>query len=729
MSVVLKLFGNKRRKGPASAAGARKRGFLTRRVLQDASVGLLALLTGALFFGTNLLYNHGVPVAPLDDAFIHLQYGRQIGEGQWFRYNDGAPISTGASSFLYPVILGAGSGVLGLGGAHLLTFAVVVGILLFAVTAVLGCELGRVLAGEEAGLWTGALIATNGALAWGATSGMEVALLAALVSAALLAFLREYPDGRFLLTPVFLALAALTRPEGIILSAVLVGTMLLRTAWAARERGVGLGRTVAGALLVLLPLAAGAGQTLFYRWATGTANGVQAKSILYEPIFYPGEVLGRAATNLLGLTRDLLFGFHPDGYLLPGAIFFAALGVSRLVFRGAGFRAFALAVALGVALVLASVATLNSWDWQHHRYVLPFFPILLLLMVVGMGSVSPAPAGNDGAERRRYASRALLGLALLFSLIALPAWAAKMGQESAETREQPVSIGRWIDRNLPPGARVGVNDAGAMRYYGDRPVVDLVGLTTNGLAEPYRNGTASLYEALEDMEPGERPDYFFVYPTWTEGLGDSGVLGDEPLRSFVLTRPLPNTVTGQREEVVAYEANWTLARSGDLPKEATGGSVRDAIDVADLASEEEHGYEMRMSRAGLQPGSLLERGTYPSGEPVADGGRRITGDEAFTVRNLTPGRPLTIVARTSAAELGANTEDPPILRVSVDGRDAGEWDFRHTAGGDSDGEWRESSFAVPAELVRSGSVRVELLSSGRYAPYRSHAPFHYWFVQ
>src|SRR5688572_8664832 len=49
----------------------------------------LAVLVGCLFVGTNLYYNrgdlsdNGVNIsAPLDDTYIHLQYGRQIGEGE-----------------------------------------------------------------------------------------------------------------------------------------------------------------------------------------------------------------------------------------------------------------------------------------------------------------------------------------------------------------------------------------------------------------------------------------------------------------------------------------------------------------------------------------------------------------------------------------------------------------------------------------------------------------------
>ena len=40
--------------------------------------------------------------------------------------------------------------------------------------------------------------------------------------------------------------------------------------------------------------------------------------------------------------------------------------------------------------------------------------------------------------------------------------------------------GRWIDANLPPASRVAINDAGALAYFGNRPVIDLIGLVSRG---------------------------------------------------------------------------------------------------------------------------------------------------------------------------------------------------------------------------------------------------------
>src|SRR6476659_8881987 len=47
----------------------------------------------------------GHPGAALDDAYIHFQYARAIAEGHPFRFQAGEPISTGATSFLWPAIL------------------------------------------------------------------------------------------------------------------------------------------------------------------------------------------------------------------------------------------------------------------------------------------------------------------------------------------------------------------------------------------------------------------------------------------------------------------------------------------------------------------------------------------------------------------------------------------------------------------------------------------------
>jgi hypothetical protein len=677
----------------------------------------LAVLVGCLFVGTNLYYNrgdlsdNGINIsAPLDDTFIHLQYGRQIGEGEWFRYNDGDPVSTGASSFLYVLVLG-GAHFLGISGGHLLAFAIILGAGLLVLAALLGYELGRSLAGERAGLWGGALIAANGAFAWGATSGMEVALFSVLILGTLLAFLRELSSERFLLTPILAALTALTRPEGLLFALVITGAavfVLLRD--LRKTRPYSFRRSMA-VLYAFLPIAAGVAQYTFYRIATGSSvqNGVLAKSLLYEPVFYPTEFLDAVFQNLTKLNLFVLTGLEPGNYLFPGTILFCVLGTLYLALEDVRYRTFAVASGTALVLAMSSTALLGlpgaPWGWHHYRYLLPFFPPTLVFAVVGFYSLGTL-------NRKTWLPEALAGFAVLCSLLGLPVWAATTGGNALQIKEQQVSIGYWIRENLPPGARVGVNDVGAMRYYGGHPTVDLIGLTTNGLALPSRNGLGSLYETLEKMPEEKRPDYFAIYPTWFPGFETSGVLDQEIARFSLSSRPETAGIVGG-SEVVVYRADWGLARSGEPFR--SEGTVRDTLDVADLASEREHDYEMRMPLIGLEPANLLTQKRSPDGEVILDGGRALPGAEEFTVTGLSPNRPVDVVMRTSSA--------PFTLQVQADGKDLGEWTFQPSGSG-----WQEATFTIPARSVLSESLRLRL-SPSRDAPLETHTAYHYWFVQ
>src|SRR5215218_9005535 len=641
-----------------------------------AVVLTLAVLVACLFVGTNLFYNRGEVSdkalnisAPLDDTFIHLQYGSQIGEGKWFRYNDGDPVSTGASSFLYVLVLGAAR-LVGFAGTNLLGFAIVLGAGLFVLAAILGYELGRRLAGERAGFWSGALIAANGAYAWGATSGMEVELFSVMILATLLALVQELTSGRFRLTPGLAALVALTRPEGLLFAGVITGGVVFVLLRDPREtRPDALRRSVA-VFYAFLPIAAGVAQYVFYRAASGygVQNGVLVKSLLYEPIFYPTEFLHEVSSNLTEITLSVFMGLEPENYLFPGTLFFCVLGVWYLAFKDIRHRTFAVMSGTALALAISSTATLGTWGWHYHRYLLPFFPPVLIFAVVGFCSFAALRRGT-------WLPGALAGFALLASLLGLPTWAAITGGASLQVKEQQVSVGYWIRENLPSGARVGINDAGAIRYYGGHPTVDLIGLTTNGLALPSRNGSGSLYEALEKMPEEKRPDYFAVYPDWFSDFYASGVFGEEIARFSLSSRP----------------------------------------DVAGLGSEREHDYEMRMPLIGLEPANLLTRKRSPDGEVVLDGGRGIPGAEEFTIRGLSPNHPVEVVMRTSDA--------PFTLQVQADGDLLGEWAFQPSGSG-----WQEATFTIPAQSVRSRSLRVRL-SPSEAAPLEIHTAYHYWFVQ
>jgi hypothetical protein len=86
-------------RAPLPSLASWKRGAVTFGPLIVA-VALLAERTIAA-----IVLKVGHPGAALDDAYIHFQYARAIAEGHPFRFQAGAPPTSGATSLLWPALL------------------------------------------------------------------------------------------------------------------------------------------------------------------------------------------------------------------------------------------------------------------------------------------------------------------------------------------------------------------------------------------------------------------------------------------------------------------------------------------------------------------------------------------------------------------------------------------------------------------------------------------------
>ena len=174
----------------------------------DVLVVLAALLPLALFAVRERAIAHGAGF-PLDDAWIHLHFARNVAEGAGFAYNPGRPVA-GSTAPLWTLVLAIGTVVAGASVvmAKVMGTAATIaaGVLTRRAALAWGAPPAPALVASVALLWTGAM-------AWGALSGMELGLAAMLVAAALLAHAR----GRLVATALLAALAVLARPEAIVL--------------------------------------------------------------------------------------------------------------------------------------------------------------------------------------------------------------------------------------------------------------------------------------------------------------------------------------------------------------------------------------------------------------------------------------------------------------------------------------------------------------------------------
>ncbi|MDL5154644.1 hypothetical protein [Actinomycetospora termitidis] len=693
---------------------------------------MLALLAAVAVLVVNAAHNQGRIVPPLDDVYIHLQYARQVGLGEFLRYQADAPRTTGASSLLYVLLLGAASVVVPSG--LLLYAAIAFGVVCFVATVVLVALLGRELASRRVGLVAAVLTALCGPLLWGVTSGMEVALVAVLVAGVLLAFVREQQLGRFVVTPVVAVPLVLTRPEGLVLVvAVTVGAVV--TLVRGRRRPA-----VGNGLLVLPPLAALA-QLGLYRLLTGSAEntGLQAKSFVSLPLGSPLEVADRVVTTAR-TALELVGGVTTTEVVGPGVLVLAAIGLASLALSGR--RVVAGVVALGLAGVLLAVSTLQTALWHDGRYLQPFLPAVVLLAVLGIRAVGRA-AGD--ARNGRALTAGLVAVLAAFTLVSTPSWALRQGEQAAGIRESAVSVAQWLKGNTPPDAIVAVNDVGAVAWFSDRRVLDLVGLTTPGFARPALEGPGAMYEQLAHLPPERRPSYFSIFDdTGLVGVGDlpkARILGDEPLTSFALKSPVRDgapfggicQTTGDCPVISVWRADWSHVGSGDLPDLPVPGRIVDHVNVGDLADEATHGYGVDRAIVGVVPKDEI-RNQEVAGRVVVDSGRHVVGGEHFTLRGLTPGRPATLTARVDAREpVRDRNTSAGVVSVAAGGRGVGTWEFATEVPGlpaGSEHSWAQSSFTIPAEAVTSPDLEITLGPQQPFlAPYPDYRAFSYWASQ
>jgi hypothetical protein len=160
------------------------RAFLHRRGTVLLTLAILAVTAfhAGRMLKTELVVTGGGLSLPLDDSFIYLQYARAIAQGHPFVYTPGNAPTTGATSLGYPLLL-LPPHLLGLPPSIAIAWALALGVVGFAASALLMVRLGRRLGGWIGGGLALALFLASAQLLWGYMSGMEVPLYATVLLA------------------------------------------------------------------------------------------------------------------------------------------------------------------------------------------------------------------------------------------------------------------------------------------------------------------------------------------------------------------------------------------------------------------------------------------------------------------------------------------------------------------------------------------------------------------
>jgi arabinofuranosyltransferase len=476
----------------------------------------------ALALALVLVYVVSAPVfgLPFDDSYISLLFARNLAEHGMITF-DGETASAGATSLLHVALLAVPIKL----GAEPVKASVAFGVVSHLALVGVVYWLARAVFHDRAVAFvSGASAALLGYFALDALNGMETTLFLVTTAAAAAAYFGARSERGYAAAGALGALAVLTRPEGVLLVAALgLYEVTRERAWPPDVPLLARRLALLGAPGAL----ALAGLAAFYGATTGsvTPGTATAKMLFFREFELP---------------LDAQFD-----YAIGGLGNFAAPVLPWLAFAGfAARRREALLFAFFWVAFILLYFLLFPGGLTHYwyRYQHVFLPPVLVFGSAGALSL---------LRGRAFRAQDVLSIGVVGSVVLLAvglqyvSFREHYGYDVGVNERRQVGLARYLNETVAPDETIATHDIGAIGYFTEREVIDLVGLVDPEVVD-YHDGRR-LREYVERV----RPDYIVVFPSWEDRYLYIGLRDDPERYEQVAAFEQPG-----REPFVVYRARY-----------------------------------------------------------------------------------------------------------------------------------------------------------------------------
>jgi arabinofuranosyltransferase len=487
---------------------------------------------------------------PLDDAWIHLQFARNLSQGDGFSFNAGQA-AAGSTAPLWTLLLALLHAV----WADPILPVKILGIALHGLSAGLSAWLARLVGLGRWAIWLAALgVALTPRLLWGSVSGMEIPLYTALATAGVALHLAGWRvqehKGFALGVAACFALATLTRPECLLLL-----PLALADRWR-RDQAAGWYWSGIGVFAVLLA------PSVWFNLAT---IGKPLPNTFYAKVGSFG-LLGALAGGDWGRVVKVL-AYYPllqieemgrfaveNSALLAVCVPLGGLYMLRAARRDMPLPWLIPLAVVAYPVVRGILAPFKGPTFQHGRYAAHLVPLLCVMAGAGLEQAlvwlregRKSPVSLRLLNWSGLAFAALVGLGLAGQNLR---YAAIQAENVANINQMHVEMGRWLAQNTPVGARIATHDIGALGYYSGRHIIDTAGLVTPQVLNYLTPGMAADSGVLAFLQQ-ERPDYLVIIPSWYPQLAQERAYFT-PIHEVVLAH---NTIAAG-DRMVVFKADF-----------------------------------------------------------------------------------------------------------------------------------------------------------------------------
>lgn len=416
------------------------------------------------------LYRHNV----LDDAYISLQYAKNLSLGRGLVFNPGEYVE-GYSNFLWVLLL---TPIMAAARAlHWDPTRAAIGLnLIVAIGGVVLVYLAGRRLHRDGWLATSialVLCTLDNAFQWYAVSGMENHLLAVCMLLAVIAWSSQGARS-WLWTGMTLGLAGLTRPDAALFALAFALSMGIDIARPSGDDGGARGERARRAGLALLVWFAITATWFLWRWG------------------YYGAALPNTFHLKVGGTFDAVrrgwgytVGFVEDRYFVPLAALPALVWIRRPIERW---------LLLFVLLHVAWITYVGGDFYPGHRFYVALLPLVYLLVGAVCDGAVRWSVGRERVARAlrsqtiRRAALAVVAIAVGFGLFEFTLRGMERGPYTREIQrwgalaDANVRYMKWLATRVKPGESMVLGDIGAAGFFADVRVVDVFGVVDPRIA-------------------------------------------------------------------------------------------------------------------------------------------------------------------------------------------------------------------------------------------------------
>ena len=438
----------------------------------DIIILLLVLFPAIILLSLYTSFTNDHPDArafPLDDAWIHLTYARNLATQGRFSYHPDDPATSGSTAPLYTFLEATGfliirnEYLLAKGLSILFYLGSIFLFYLISKKTFRHCALATVILSSA--------LALDWRMLWSALSGMETScfifILLAILYAAGASGKRGIP-----IAGLLCGLALWIRPESLILTFLVA--MSFHT--GNRDLTIPVSRKSRIPPFMFAFLIPALGYVVFNYCLSGAPlpNSYYAKGIFYRQ-FSRKEYIWDVAQFFIQPFRPF---YSPPALLVFVPFFFIALYHSmRDLVRGS-FGKRTICWMFPCILILA-----YTWRipllFERGRYILPALPFLLL----GSGNALSPLIGK--IDTRRIGSLVLLVMVSVVYVLQIVSAIAHEFEYYVDCKYiyyRHVTTALWVKEHVPAGEKIAAHDIGALGFYSGHRILDLAGLINPGTA-------------------------------------------------------------------------------------------------------------------------------------------------------------------------------------------------------------------------------------------------------